>query len=110
MKAKTSITLSVQLLVQIDKMIGEGASRSAYIEKVLRDHLRETERQAIQQRDMELINAAADRLNDKAEDALEYQDALYFDLVGEKDPSYNAVSISPEREDHPEAEGVRIAS
>ncbi len=81
MKAKTSITLSVPLLVQIDRMIGEGASRSAYIEKVLRDHLRDTERQAIQQRDFELINANADALNAEAEDALEYQQALYFDLV-----------------------------
>lgn len=81
MKAKTSITLSLPLLVQIDKLIGERASRSAYIEKVLCDHLRDTERQAIQQRDMELINAAADRLNAEAEDVLEYQDALYFDLI-----------------------------
>ena len=84
MKAKTSITLSVPLLVQIDKLIGERASRSAYIEKVLSDHLRETERQAIQQRDLELINAAADRLNAEAEDALEYQQALYFDLIPEE--------------------------
>jgi metal-responsive CopG/Arc/MetJ family transcriptional regulator len=85
MKAKTSITLSVHLLVQIDKLIGERASRSAYIEKVLTDHLRETERQAIQQRDLELINASADILNAEAEDALEYQDALYFNLPEEKD-------------------------
>jgi metal-responsive CopG/Arc/MetJ family transcriptional regulator len=81
MKAKTSITLSLPLLVKIDKLIGEGASRSAYIEKVLSDHLRDEEREAIQQRDMELINAAAERLNAEAEDVLEYQDALYFDLV-----------------------------
>jgi metal-responsive CopG/Arc/MetJ family transcriptional regulator len=86
MKAKTSITLSLPLLAQIDRLIGERASRSAYIEKVLRDHLKEEERQAIQQRDMELINAAADRLNTEAEDVLEDQDALYFDLIqNEKD-------------------------
>ena len=83
MKAKTSITLSVPLLVKIDKLIGEGASRSAYIEKVLRDHLQEEDRQAVQQRDMELINAAADSLNEEAEDVLEYQQALYFDLIQE---------------------------
>ncbi len=81
MKAKTSISLSLPLLVEIDRVIGEHASRSAFIEKVLRDHLRETARQAIQQRDLELINAAADRLNAEAEDALEYQQALYFDLI-----------------------------
>jgi metal-responsive CopG/Arc/MetJ family transcriptional regulator len=85
MKAKTSITLSVPLLDQIDKMIGEGASRSAFIEKVLRDHLEEAERQAINQRDLELINANADYLNREATDVLKYQDALYFDLVEDRD-------------------------
>ena len=73
MKAKTSITLSLPLLVQIDKLIGEGASRSAYIEKVLRDHLRDEDRHAIQMRDKELIDAVADRLNEEAEDVLRYQ-------------------------------------
>jgi metal-responsive CopG/Arc/MetJ family transcriptional regulator len=86
MKAKTSITLSLPLLVQIDKLIGERASRSAYIEKVLSDHLRETERQAIQQRDLELINAAADRLNAEMEDVLEDQEALYFNLIQDQNP------------------------
>jgi metal-responsive CopG/Arc/MetJ family transcriptional regulator len=73
LKAKTSITLSLPLLVEIDKLIGERASRSAYIEKVLRDHLRDEVRHAIQMRDKELIDAAADRLNEEAEDVLRYQ-------------------------------------
>jgi metal-responsive CopG/Arc/MetJ family transcriptional regulator len=81
MKAKTSITLSLPLLVQIDRMIGEGASRSAYIEKVLRDHLRDEEREAAGQRDLELINANADYFNREMEDVLGDQDALYFDLI-----------------------------
>ena len=81
MKAKTSISLSLPLLVEIDRLIGERASRSAYIEKVLRDHLRETQRQAIQQRDFELINANADALNAEAKEVLEDQDAFYFDLI-----------------------------
>jgi metal-responsive CopG/Arc/MetJ family transcriptional regulator len=73
MKAKTSITLSLPLLVQIDRLIGKRASRSAFIEKVLRDHLRDEARHAIQMRDKELIDAAADRLNEEAEDVLRYQ-------------------------------------
>jgi metal-responsive CopG/Arc/MetJ family transcriptional regulator len=85
MKAKESITLPLPLLVEIDRLIGEHASRSAYIEKVLRDHVRDTERQAIQQRDLELINAAADRLNAEVEDVLEYQDAYYFNLIQDQD-------------------------
>jgi metal-responsive CopG/Arc/MetJ family transcriptional regulator len=80
-KTKTSITLSMQLLVQIDRMIGEGGSRSAFIEKVLRDHLRDEEREAAGQRDLELINEAADRLSAEMEDVLQDQEALYFDLI-----------------------------
>lgn len=78
MKAKTSITLSVPLLVQIDRLIGEGASRSAYIEKVLSDHLRDEARNAIHQRDLELINANADYLNREMEDVLRYQAPIEF--------------------------------
>jgi metal-responsive CopG/Arc/MetJ family transcriptional regulator len=110
MKAKTSITLSMQLLVKIDKLIGENASRSAFIEKVLRDHLRDEEREAAGQRDLELINANADALNAKAEDTLEYQQALYFDLIQDQDHSYNAASSSPAREDQPETADERVVS
>jgi metal-responsive CopG/Arc/MetJ family transcriptional regulator len=73
MKTKTSITLSMSVLVEIDRLIGENTSRSAYIEKVLHDHLRDEARHALQLRDMELINANADVLNAEAEDALSYQ-------------------------------------
>ncbi len=100
-KAKTSITLSVPLLVQIDKLVGERASRSAFIEKVLRDHLREVEREAIQQRDMELINANADYLNREALDVLEYQDALYFDLIQDQDHDATLPPSFPECENRP---------
>ena len=81
MKAKTSITLSLPLLVEIDRLIGERASRSAYIEKVLKAHLRDEVRHAAQQRDKELIDASADRLNAEMEEVLEYQDAYFFDLA-----------------------------
>lgn len=73
MNAKTSITLSAPLLLEIDKLIGEGGSRSAFIEKVLRDYVRAAARDALRLRDQELINAAADRLNEEAEDVLRYQ-------------------------------------
>lgn len=72
-KVKTSITISMPLLVQIDKLIGQTASRSAYIEKVLSDHLRDEALNAIHQRDLELINANADYLNREAMDVLSYQ-------------------------------------
>jgi len=70
--------------MQLDKLIGEDASRSAFIEKVLSERLSEMERDAINLRDMELINAAADRLNAEAKDVLEDQDAWYFDPMKEQ--------------------------
>ena len=73
MKEKTSITLSPEVLAQLARHAGSGQSRSAYIERVLRQHFRRKERAQAQARDIERINAAAERLNAAAEDVLEYQ-------------------------------------
>jgi len=73
MKEKTSITLSQDLLRAVDRMAGSKQSRSAFIERVLRKYLRERRRAAANARDLELINSAADRLNQESEDTLEYQ-------------------------------------
>jgi metal-responsive CopG/Arc/MetJ family transcriptional regulator len=73
MKEKTSITLSSDLLVEVDRNAGSARSRSAFIEGVLRDYFKEKVRQAIHQRDLELINANADYLNREAMDVLRYQ-------------------------------------
>jgi metal-responsive CopG/Arc/MetJ family transcriptional regulator len=79
MKKKISITLSTDLLKQIDQMIGPDGSRSAFIEKVLKDHFQKLEREAIHQRDFELINTNADRLNREAEDVLRHQADIFED-------------------------------
>lgn len=81
MTAKASVELPLPLLVQIDGLIGLDSSRSVYIEKVLSNHLRNSDRRALQLRDMERINAAADRLNAEMAEVLEDQDAFYFDLI-----------------------------
>lgn len=73
MKEKTSITLSGDVLAAIDRVAGSKQSRSAFIERVLREFLRERARAAVQARDLERINAAAARLNSEAADVLEYQ-------------------------------------
>lgn len=73
MKEKTSITLSRDVLTKLRRHAGSGESRSAYIERVLRQHFRRKERAEAQARDIERINAAADRLNAEAEDVLQYQ-------------------------------------
>lgn len=73
MKEKTFITLSSEILTAIDRLAGSKQSRSAFIERVLREFLRERARAAVQARDQERINAAAHRLNAEANDVLEYQ-------------------------------------
>jgi len=73
MKEKTSITLSSELLAKIDKLAGAKVSRSAFIERALRDYLAERSRRAAQARDLERINVAAEQLNAEMADALEYQ-------------------------------------
>jgi metal-responsive CopG/Arc/MetJ family transcriptional regulator len=73
MKEKTSITLSKDLLVQLDRLAGPKYSRSALIERVLRNYLRARARAAVDAQDLERINRAADRLNSEASDVMGYQ-------------------------------------
>jgi metal-responsive CopG/Arc/MetJ family transcriptional regulator len=73
MKEKTSITLSKDVLLDVDRLAGSKHSRSAFIERVLRRYLRERARAALQARDLERINKAAERLNREAEEVLDYQ-------------------------------------
>jgi hypothetical protein len=58
---------------RLDRIAGSKQSRSAFIEQVLRDFLRQRARAAVQARDLERINAAAQRLNAEASDVMEYQ-------------------------------------
>jgi metal-responsive CopG/Arc/MetJ family transcriptional regulator len=73
MKQKTSITLSEDVIEELNRAAGDTASRSAYIERVLRQHFRRQFRRAREKRDLERINRAADRLNRETVDVLEYQ-------------------------------------
>jgi metal-responsive CopG/Arc/MetJ family transcriptional regulator len=73
MKEKTSITLSKEILAAIDRLAGAKQSRSAFIEAVLAQHLRQQARAQIEARDLDLINKAADDLSEEVEDVLRYQ-------------------------------------
>jgi len=73
MKLKTSITLSEEVLETVDRLAGSKHSRSAFIERVLRKYLRDRSRAALQARDLERLNNAADRLNAEAAEVLEFQ-------------------------------------
>jgi metal-responsive CopG/Arc/MetJ family transcriptional regulator len=73
-KEKTSVTLSKEVLREVDRAAGSKRSRSAFIESVLAEYLRARERAERDARDLELINAHADELNAEVEDILGYQD------------------------------------
>jgi len=73
MKKKTSVTLSEDILAQVDQLAGAKQSRSAFIERVLRRYLRERTKAALNARDLALINGAADQLNLEVAEVLEYQ-------------------------------------
>ena len=73
MKVKTSIVLSEDILESIDRLAASTLSRSAFIERVLREYLHERTKSALQARDLESINNAADRLNLESAQVLGYQ-------------------------------------
>jgi metal-responsive CopG/Arc/MetJ family transcriptional regulator len=73
MKQKTSITLSKDILKQLDRLAGSRFSRSATIERVLRKYFRERTRASLHARDLQRINEAADELNSEATDVLGYE-------------------------------------
>jgi predicted transcriptional regulator len=72
MKVKTSITLSEDVLEQLDDVAGS-ESRSALIERILRAFLQRRALDAVQARDRALLDREADVFNAEALDVLEYQ-------------------------------------
>ena len=70
MKEKTSVTLSKEVLAGIDRIAGSKQSRSAFIEAVLAQYLKERIRAQRDARDLELINRNAEQLNRGALDGL----------------------------------------
>ena len=76
MKEKTSITLSRDILRDIDKLSGSKRSRSAFIESVLARYLQERTRAQRDARDLELINRTAEQLNRDAIEGLDLQAQL----------------------------------
>ncbi len=73
MKEKTSITLSSEVLAQVDHLAGTKYSRSALIEHVLREYFCQRTRAALHARDLQRINQAAEELNAEAMDVLGFQ-------------------------------------
>jgi metal-responsive CopG/Arc/MetJ family transcriptional regulator len=73
MKVKISITLSKNVLREVDLLVGSNKPRSAMIEFILQEYFRERANADRQARDLVILNKAADRLNREAADVLGYQ-------------------------------------
>ena len=73
MKSKTSITLSEDLLEDIDRRSGQFKNRSDFIETAVRSYIAHITRQEQDEKDLAIINRRTDQLNKEAEDVLGYQ-------------------------------------
>ena len=73
MKVKTSVTLSADILEQVDRLLEGGTSRSALLEQALREFLANRKRRKRDAQDLEILNSRADELNREAREVLEYQ-------------------------------------
>jgi metal-responsive CopG/Arc/MetJ family transcriptional regulator len=73
MKAKTSLTLSQDLVASIDKLAGPKVSRSAYIEQILRDFVDRRAQTRKDAREVAAINRHSTQLNAEMSDALSFQ-------------------------------------
>jgi metal-responsive CopG/Arc/MetJ family transcriptional regulator len=73
MRVRTSVTLPKDLLIKVDALAGKKHKRSAIVESALRDYVAKENGKKLNRRDIEIINANADKLNEEALDTLEYQ-------------------------------------
>jgi metal-responsive CopG/Arc/MetJ family transcriptional regulator len=73
MKVKTSITISKNVLKEIDLVISKSGNRSLFIEEAVKNYLMHKKRAVRNKNDLEIINRSADELNKEAGDILSYQ-------------------------------------
>ncbi len=76
MKVKTSITLSEELLEQIDLLPAQYQNRSVFLETAAWAYIEQLRREEQAARDLEILNRRADYLNAEVADALQYQVSL----------------------------------
>jgi Arc/MetJ-type ribon-helix-helix transcriptional regulator len=73
MKAKASLTLSEDLIAEIDKLAGSKMSRSAFVEQVLRELIDRRTQARRAARDIATINRHAAALNAEMNDVLSFR-------------------------------------
>jgi len=76
MKVKTSITLSQELLREIDTLPAPHANRSAFLETAAWAYIEQLRREEQAARDLEILNRRAYYFNAEMADTLLYQVAL----------------------------------
>ena len=74
MKVKTSITISKNILEQIDNKSNDSYNRSRFIEEAVVYYLKNYQKKIREINDSQIINSKYKELNVEAEDALSFQD------------------------------------
>jgi metal-responsive CopG/Arc/MetJ family transcriptional regulator len=73
MRTKTSVSLTEELLAEMDKVAGRDINRSEFLEKAAWDRLALLKRKRREARDGRILQRQARALNAEAIDVLEYQ-------------------------------------
>ncbi|MBN1847700.1 MAG: hypothetical protein JW932_03865 [Deltaproteobacteria bacterium] len=73
MKIKTSITISEEIIQQIDALAGQFGNRSNLIEKAIREFLVAESSRRRDLKDMDILNRRAEKMNKEGVDVLSYQ-------------------------------------
>lgn len=73
MRAKTSVSLSRELLAEIRRVAGRTVNRSEFLEKAAWDRLALLKRRRREKKDRLILERVAEALNAEALDVLEYQ-------------------------------------
>jgi metal-responsive CopG/Arc/MetJ family transcriptional regulator len=73
MRAKTSVSLTEELLAEIDRVAGRNVNRSEFLEKAAWDRVALLKRRRREARDRRILDRRARNLNSEALDVLDYQ-------------------------------------
>lgn len=73
MKIKTSVTISDDVLRDVDAFSGPSSNRSEFIENAIKRFIEHLRRERRNTHDLEIINRRAKKLNREASEVLKYQ-------------------------------------
>lgn len=73
MKSRMSVTLDRSIIHRIESLSVNFKSRSEFIEVAVQRFITHLDREESEQRDIEILNSHADKMNEEAEDVLGYQ-------------------------------------